>query len=40
VVMDGCAHWPQWEAADKFNRLHLAFLNRHRISQSPIAAEA
>lgn len=26
VVMDGCGHWPQFEAADEFNRLHLEFL--------------
>ncbi|ODU05923.1 MAG: 2-hydroxy-6-ketonona-2,4-dienedioic acid hydrolase [Pseudonocardia sp. SCN 72-86] len=26
VVMDGCGHWPQFEAADEFNRLHLDFL--------------
>ncbi|WP_082545359.1 MULTISPECIES: alpha/beta fold hydrolase [unclassified Sphingomonas] len=29
VVMDDCAHWPQWEKADAFNALHLAFLARH-----------
>lgn len=29
VVMDDCAHWPQWEKADEFNALHLAFLARH-----------
>lgn len=29
VVMDDCAHWPQWEKADKFNALHLDFLARH-----------
>lgn len=26
VVMKNCAHWPQWESADEFNALHLAFL--------------
>ena len=26
VVMADCAHWPQWERADEFNRLHLDFL--------------
>lgn len=26
VVMSDCAHWPQWEKADAFNRLHLEFL--------------
>jgi 2-hydroxy-6-oxonona-2,4-dienedioate hydrolase len=40
VVMDGCAHWPQWEAADKFNQLHLAFLNRHRVPQSLFGSKA
>lgn len=29
VVMADCAHWPQWEKADEFNALHLAFLARH-----------
>lgn len=29
VIMDDCAHWPQWERADDFNRLHLEFLSRH-----------
>jgi 2-hydroxy-6-oxonona-2,4-dienedioate hydrolase len=29
VVMADCAHWPQWEKADDFNRLHLAFLAKH-----------
>jgi 2-hydroxy-6-oxonona-2,4-dienedioate hydrolase len=27
VVMNECGHWPQYENADLFNRLHLAFLN-------------
>lgn len=27
VIMDDCAHWPQWEKADAFNALHLDFLN-------------
>lgn len=25
-VMNGCGHWPQFEDAEKFNRLHLDFL--------------
>jgi 2-hydroxy-6-oxonona-2,4-dienedioate hydrolase len=25
-VMNGCGHWPQFEDAEKFNALHLAFL--------------
>jgi 2-hydroxy-6-oxonona-2,4-dienedioate hydrolase len=29
VVMDDCAHWPQWEKADEFNALHLEFLAKH-----------
>ncbi len=29
VVMADCAHWPQWEKPDEFNRLHLAFLTKH-----------
>jgi 2-hydroxy-6-oxonona-2,4-dienedioate hydrolase len=29
VVMGDCAHWPQWEKADEFNKLHLAFLAKH-----------
>lgn len=29
VIMDDCAHWPQWERADEFNRIHLDFLARH-----------
>lgn len=31
VVMEDCAHWPQWEKADEFNALHLAFLEKHRV---------
>ncbi len=26
VVMEGCGHWPQFEDAGTFNRIHLAFL--------------
>ncbi|MFD2497860.1 alpha/beta fold hydrolase [Rhizorhabdus histidinilytica] len=26
VVMNHCGHWPQYEDADVFNRLHIAFL--------------
>lgn len=29
VVMDDCAHWPQWEKADAFNALHIDFLRTH-----------
>ncbi|MGI4815140.1 MAG: alpha/beta fold hydrolase [Janthinobacterium lividum] len=26
VVMEGCGHWPQFEDADTFNRIHIDFL--------------
>lgn len=26
VVMDGCGHWPQFEDAETFNRIHIEFL--------------
>jgi 2-hydroxy-6-oxonona-2,4-dienedioate hydrolase len=26
VVMQDCGHWPQWEDAETFNRIHLDFL--------------
>jgi len=29
VIMDDCAHWPQWEKSDEFNALHLDFLAQH-----------
>lgn len=35
VVMNGCGHWPQFENAPLFNRLHLAFLKGE-----PLPAEA
>ena len=25
-VLEGCAHWPQWEAAERFNEIHIGFL--------------
>ena len=28
VVMESCGHWPQYEDADTFNRLHIDFLQR------------
>jgi 2-hydroxy-6-oxonona-2,4-dienedioate hydrolase len=28
VIIDDCAHWPQWEKSEEFNRIHLAFLAR------------
>jgi 2-hydroxy-6-oxonona-2,4-dienedioate hydrolase len=39
VIMDDCAHWPQWEKADEFNRLHLAFLARQTAHASAALAE-
>ncbi len=38
VVMKDCAHWPQWEKADEFNQLHLAFLEKHRVGAVAEAA--
>ncbi|HMO74973.1 MAG TPA: alpha/beta fold hydrolase [Sphingopyxis sp.] len=32
VVMDDCAHWPQWEKADEFNALHIDFLRTHALT--------
>ena len=29
VVMNECGHWPQYEDAETFNRLHLEFLLRN-----------
>jgi 2-hydroxy-6-oxonona-2,4-dienedioate hydrolase len=26
VVMNRCGHWPQYEDADLFNKLHIEFL--------------
>ena len=26
ALMDGCGHWPQYEDADTFNRIHMEFL--------------
>ncbi|MEO5881501.1 MAG: alpha/beta hydrolase [Caldimonas sp.] len=28
VVMKGCGHWPQFEDADTFNRIHIDFLRK------------
>ncbi|MFV3126850.1 alpha/beta fold hydrolase [Niveispirillum sp. KHB5.9] len=38
VIMDDCAHWPQWEKADAFNRLHLDFLAPYAPAASRSAA--
>lgn len=32
IVMDDCAHWPQWEKADEFNALHIDFLRHHALT--------
>ena len=34
VVMNRCGHWPQYENADFFNRLHLAFLRGETLPTS------
>ncbi len=26
AVLEGCAHWPQWEDTERFNKLHIDFL--------------
>src|SRR3546814_4632394 len=38
VVMEDCAHWPQWEKADAFNALHIEFLLRHAAQSASAAA--
>ena len=38
VVMEDCAHWPQWEKPDEFNRLHLDFLAKHAAPSARQAA--
>lgn len=40
VIMQDCAHWPQWERADDFNRLHLDFLQKHAAGAAPLARVA
>lgn len=32
IVMEDCAHWPQWEKANEFNALHLDFLRNHALT--------
>ena len=34
TVMDGCGHWPQFEDAETFNRLHLNFLRGRPLDAS------
>lgn len=38
VVLEDCAHWPQWEQANAFNAAHLAFLIGDRSATSDPAA--
>lgn len=38
-VLDGCGHWPQFEAPEAFNRRVLAFLRSHQ-SPGPALADA
>lgn len=35
IVMNECGHWPQYEDAALFNRVHIAFLLGHDISGMP-----
>ncbi len=30
LLVEGAAHWPQWEGADAFNTASVAFLRKHR----------
>ena len=30
LLVEGAAHWPQWEGADEFNTAAVAFLRKHR----------
>lgn len=30
LLVEGAAHWPQWEGADVFNEAAVAFLHKHR----------
>lgn len=34
VVMDGCGHWPQFEDAGTFNRLHVDFLTGQPVPEA------
>jgi 2-hydroxy-6-oxonona-2,4-dienedioate hydrolase len=27
-ILTGCGHWPQWERAEQFNRVHLQFMRQ------------
>jgi 2-hydroxy-6-oxonona-2,4-dienedioate hydrolase len=35
VLMEKCGHWPQYENADEFNRVHLGFLLGHPADTGP-----
>jgi 2-hydroxy-6-oxonona-2,4-dienedioate hydrolase len=35
IVMNQCGHWPQYEDAELFNRVHIDFLLGHDISSLP-----
>ena len=35
VMMEDCGHWPQFENADEFNRIHVAFLRRALDATAP-----
>jgi 2-hydroxy-6-oxonona-2,4-dienedioate hydrolase len=34
TVMDGCGHWPQFEDAETFNRIHIAFLRGEAVPEA------
>lgn len=34
TVMDGCGHWPQFEDAPLFNRMHIDFLKDHPVPEA------
>ncbi|MCX5495530.1 alpha/beta hydrolase [Kaistia dalseonensis] len=39
TVMEGCGHWPQFEDAETFNRIHLGFLKGETVPEAqPVAA--
>jgi 2-hydroxy-6-oxonona-2,4-dienedioate hydrolase len=39
VVMENSGHWPQYEEAERFNRVHLAFLKGEGISGETVVDE-
>jgi len=40
VVMDNSGHWPQYEEADRFNRLHIKFLLGQEIDSDAVQTTA